>query len=629
LKDVVNFERLVILFFTILLLTLPYFVYNKLLSPPPPHGKSEKLTLKYRIIKNIHITIFFSLFYFLLFSFYKNQEIIYILTELSDSFNIKFIITSFIITIFILFAYTIFKNKNGLFYFDLFKTPKYILCSLFIFFFLVNVSFEFSRMYGIIPIEQFVFHLALPATGANFSMAEQFAIKPLVDTVFMLVFSMYILSLKVDIKGHCIYLPFDKFKKSFVIIAALLPIMGIMCVTVIIQLPQYILSHIKEPSAFYENEYIFPEYVNFSFPEKKRNLIVIFVESLETGFLTVENGGAFVEDLMPEVASLAVNNINYSQNTGIGGIVQLYGTEWTIAGIASCYLGIPLAVNFLNQTQWNNYSSLGSEFLPGAYGIGDILQTEGYKNYFILGSNVEFGGRDIFFKTHKDTVVFDYHYFHDNNYIPDNYKVWWGIEDRKLYQLAKTKITEIALEEPFFITLLTADTHPTGGYLDEQAEIIFDSQYKNVLRDMSKQLQAFVEWLYRQPFYENTTIVILGDHLYQNSSFFPENFSIQDLSSRYERKYFTGGNKENYNRYVINIFVNSLLSQDESKNRSISHFDILPLLIESIGGSYDAEGLALGRSLSIAGMTLVEKYGVQSMNEHLRQTSKLYNSFWF
>jgi phosphoglycerol transferase len=549
--------------------------------------------------------------------------------DLSGAFNKKFIVMSFFITIFVLFAYTIFKNKNGLIYFNLFLIPKYMLFSLFIFFFFVNMSFEFRRMYGIIPIEQFIFHLALPATGANFSMAKQFAIKPLIDTVFMLIFSMYILSLKVNIKGHCVQLAFDKFKRVFFIIAALLPVMGIICVTVIIELPQYILSLYKEPSTFYENEYISPEYVNFSFPEKKRNLIVIFVESLETGFLTVKNGGAFDEDLIPEVTSLTMNNINYSQGTGIGGIVQLFGTEWTIAGIASSYLGIPLAVNFLNQTDWNNYGTLGSEFLPGAYGIGDILHTAGYKNYFILGSAVEFGGRDKLFKTHKDTIIFDYNYFRNYNYIPENYNVWWGIEDRKLYQLAKTKISEIALlEEPFFITLLTADTHPVGGYLDEEADTVFDSQYKNVLHDMSKQLQAFIEWLYQQPFYENTTIVILGDHLYQDSSFFPRNFIIQKLSSRYEKKYFDGANNENYNRYIINIFINSLLSQDKNKKRSISHFDMLPLLIDSIGVSYDAEGLALGRSLNIPSMTLIEKYGVQALNYHLRQTSVLYNSFW-
>jgi phosphoglycerol transferase len=305
-----------------------------------------------------------------------------------------------------------------------------------------------------------------------------------------------------------------------------------------------------------------------------------------------------------------MNNINFSSNTGIGGAVQLSGTGWTVAAIVSYYCGVPLVLN-PNITGFggNDYGVL-FEFLPGAYGIGDILNKAGYKNYFILGSDIEYGGRDKFFKSHKDTIIFDYHYFHDNNYIPDNYKVWWGIEDRKLYQFAKNKIAEITQEEPFFITILTADSHFTGGYLDEQAEIVFDSQYKNVLRDMSKQLYAFLEWLCLQPFYESTTVVILGDHLYMDSSFFLKDFRGE--------------------RYPINIFINSVLPQSETKRRVLSHFDILPLLVESIGGSYNADGLALGRSLNVpeGKSTLIEKYGVRSMNEQLGHPSKLYNSLW-
>jgi phosphoglycerol transferase len=418
-------------------------------------------------------------------------------------------------------------------------------------------------------------------------------------------------------------------KKILASSAVLLPMLGVIGVVIIIGLPQYILSSFKKPFTFYEENYIFPERAAVSFPEKKRNLIVIMVESLETGFLTIEDGGAFTEDLMPEVALLAKKNLNISGTGGIGGPQQLYGTEWTIAGIASYYLGIPLAVNFLNQTDWNTYGTLGGQFLSGAYGIADILENAGYKNYFILGSDAQFGGRDKFFKTHKNTTIYDYLYFRDNGFIPEDYKVWWGIEDRKLYHLAKNKITETAQQEPFFVTLLTVDTHPADGYLDEQAERLFDTQYKNVIRDMSRQLHDFVDWVYRQPFYENTTLVILGDHLYQDSTIFPEHFRIQKLSSRYEKRYFDKNIKEVYNRYPINIFINSLLDPQNIKNRAFSHFDILPALVESIGGVYDTKGLALGRSMNIPGsLTLLEKYGEPLINEYLRRKSVLYNDLW-
>jgi phosphoglycerol transferase len=119
--------------------------------------------------------------------------------------------------------------------------------------------------------------------------------------------------------------------------------------------------------------------------------------------------------------------------------------------------------------------------MPNAYGIGDILSKEGYTNYFILGSEAEFGGRDKYFKTHGDTIIYDYRYFLDNGLVPKSYRVWWGFEDRKLYQFTKEKLLEIAKSPPFFLTLLTADTHPVDGYLDNEAEKMFGSQYENVL----------------------------------------------------------------------------------------------------------------------------------------------------
>ena len=612
-----------------ILLSLPFVIYTIIVRSI---DKSKKLLLRYYIFLNINIIIVYSLFYLFILSIYHSEGVFGTFIFLLESFNVKIFIIGLAINGLILTAYIILKKFDGRIQLHFSKFPKKLLFSMFVFSCLVNASIEFTEMYGIIPIEQFLFHFAFKITGANFSMVHKFIVKTLFGAILMFIFFLYVVSIKISINGQSFQLRFNKKKKSVTVISVLLPIAGIIITALIIQVPQYIASLYKESSKFYEENYIYPDHVKYSFPEEKRNLIVIFAESLETGFLTPENGGAFAEDLIPEVTELSKNNISYfSKNTGIGGIIQLYGTEWTIAGIAACYLGVPLAVNFLNQTGWNNYGILGDIFLPGAYGIGDILHAGGYKNYFILGSDIKFGGRDRLFENHKDTIIYDYIYFRDNNYIPLNYKKWWGIEDRKLYKFAKLKIEEIAQQEdPFFITLLTADSHPVGGYIDEYADKVFNSKYKNVLRDMSKQLYDFVEWLMQQPFYHNTTVVILGDHLYQDSAFFPDNFQIQNLSSKYDKSYFSGKSEDDYNRYVINIFINSLLSEVENENRKLSHFDILPLLVDSIGISYNTKGLALGRSLNIknSDSTLVEKYNIHFLNEELSRKSIVYNQLW-
>jgi phosphoglycerol transferase len=344
----------------------------------------------------------------------------------------------------------------------------------------------------------------------------------------------------------------------------------------------------------------------------------------------VNKGGTFSESLIPEIVYLGEKNINFSETKGLGGANQLYGTEWTIAGIAAAYTGVPLAVSALNQYEWNDYGLFGEQFMPGAFGIGDILASAGYTNYFILGSEAEFGGRDKFFKTHKDTVIWDYNYFRENHYIPDDYNVWWGFEDRKLYQFAKDKLLQIAdKNEPFFLTLLTADTHPSEGYLDNDAERKYPTQFENVLADMSGQLNDFIGWIQLQDFYDNTTIVILGDHLYQDSDIFPEEYKIHKLSGKYEVASFEDGTGENkYKRRPLNIFINSPLDPRQAKNREFSHFDIFPALIDSIGGKYNSTGLGLGRSMNKGEKTLVEQFGTSFMEENLKRKSELYNSLY-
>jgi phosphoglycerol transferase len=98
------------------------------------------------------------------------------------------------------------------------------------------------------------------------------------------------------------------------------------------------------------------------------------------------------------------------------------------------------------------------------------------------------------------------------------------------------------------LTLLTVDTHPADGYLDNEAEKMFGSQYENVLHDMSRQLYDFIFWLKDKDFFENTTVVILGDHLYMDSSVFQKDYS-----------------RKNDQRFPINIFINSILDEQKQK----------------------------------------------------------------
>ena len=56
---------------------------------------------------------------------------------------------------------------------------------------------------------------------------------------------------------------------------------------------------------FIDDNYVFPSNVELTFPEEKRNLIYIFLESMETTYADKENGGAYDVNYIPELTALA------------------------------------------------------------------------------------------------------------------------------------------------------------------------------------------------------------------------------------------------------------------------------------------------------------------------------------
>lgn len=364
----------------------------------------------------------------------------------------------------------------------------------------------------------------------------------------------------------------------------------------------YIKNQLKK-SNFIEENYVNPKEVEIIFPESKRNLIYIFVESLEMTNVSVENGGALKTSYIPELEELALENINFSNTNKLGGAYQLTGSAWTTNAMISHTSGVPLKLPIFNNNYFNDLS------VPGAYGIGDILKENGYENYLMIGSRAIFGGREEYFKYHGDYKIYDYEYAKENNWIDEDYFVWWGYEDRKLYEFAKEELEKISKnDEPFNFTLLTVDTHFFDGYLDNECETKFDKKYANTFSCASSMLDEFINWIKKQDFYENTTIVITGDH-----------FTIQD--DLYERKVY-----ENYDRTIYNAFINLDVKPKNTKERLFTTLDMLPTTLASLGVEIEGNRLGLGTNLFSDEKTLPEEYGFKYFDKELLKNSDFYNN---
>lgn len=466
-------------------------------------------------------------------------------------------------------------------------------------------SIYYKTNYAEQTFDTIIYHLLRGPEKANtevVGIALKVCIIPIISIVAILVLPI-IIKKNIRIKKLKIF-PINIILKNKIKYSLIILLISVFFALGQIGLYTFIFNQLQR-SEIFEDEYVTSESVRIVFPEQKRNLIYIFLESMETSLISKENGGGWDYTIIPELKKLAEENINFSNTEKLGGALSLPGTWWTAAGMVSQTSGVPLKVSLQDHNSYAGFSS----FLPGAYSLGDILKKEGYNLKLMVGSDAEFGGRKDYFTTHGNYEIFDFYTAIEEGKMTEEDEVWWGYSDDDLFKWAKDEILELAKkEESFNFIMLTADTHFTDGYLSENVGDEFKTQYENVFAYSSKCVYEFVEWIKTQDFYDNTTIVIVGDHIGMQTEFYEEHL------------------EKDYTRTVYNVFINSAVPDINSKNRQFSTMDIFPTVLASIGVNIEGEKLGLGTNLFSGEPTLVEKYGYEFINKELAKRSNYYNN---
>lgn len=489
------------------------------------------------------------------------------------------------------------------------KILRVILIILSVIFVIVGSIFKyfsdwFIGYFGEITPEQFLFNLKSPLKGTESTIIFDIIKGP----VFCIIFTTVLFG--IIILFSCNIFMNIKYKRVCIINQKLYQVVVII-ITFIFMLQNVIYGfqklHLKEiiksytsDSTYLEDNYKDPRKVKLLFPKQKRNLIHIYLESMETSFLSKDLGGYQDENLIPELTELLNEGDSFSHNDVYGGPKQTYGSSWSIASMVNMMAGIPLKIA--------EYGTNGS-FLPGIITLGDILEAEDYEQTIMFGSDIDFGGLSTYFKDHGNYNQFDLKHAKAIGLIPEDYYEWWGFEDEKLYEYAKEEIIRLAnTGKPFNFTMETADTHFPDGFLSPNAPTLYDKQYANVIAFASKQAYDFINWLKEQHFYENTTVVITGDHLSMDEAFFA------DWDPNYERN-------------VYNVILNSgttTENTDRFKNRQYSLLDFYPTILASIGVEIKGDRLGLGTNLYSDKPTLIERDGLYKFNDELSLNSKFY-----
>lgn len=365
-------------------------------------------------------------------------------------------------------------------------------------------------------------------------------------------------------------------------------------------------GNISTESDFIEDHYVDPNSVKLTFPETKRNLIYIFLESMENTFTDPSSCDTVAVNYIPRLTALAQENISFSHSTGMGGAQSLEGTTWTAAAMVAQTCGVTVKVPL-------GGDDYGEEeyYMPGIVALGDILEQEGYRQVLLLGSKGAFANRDAYFADHGNYEMVDLIALRQSGRLPEDYYEWWGYEDEKLFVYAKEELTRLAQTgEPFNFTMLTADTHFPDGYVCRLCEDTYEEQYGNVMRCSDQQVVALIEWIQAQPFYENTTIILSGDHLTMDPEF------LADID-------------ENYIRTSYNCIINAPVEPVSTQNRQFGSIDMFPTTLAAMGVEIEGNRLGLGTNLFSGEKTLSEQYGHTQLDAELQKGSEFYFNKFF
>ncbi|MES2149504.1 MAG: sulfatase-like hydrolase/transferase [Pseudomonadota bacterium] len=360
----------------------------------------------------------------------------------------------------------------------------------------------------------------------------------------------------------------------------------------------YDVSALKYASANFGPDYFGANYIppgSVMLVEKKpKNLILIYVESLEMGYA---NGSEFGRDLLAPLTDL--------QGTTFPDYEQAPGTGWTIAAIVATQCAVPLERVTIFDA--NTQGQMVDSFLKKAVCLSDVLADHGYRNVFMGGASPSFAGKGRFLNQHHYHEVYGKEDWLLGG-VSESDMNGWGLYDGDLFQRAKAKLRTLsASHQKFNLTLLTVDTHEPEGHLSKSCARSGFAEFGGVVSCTAREVAEFVRFARDNGYMETTNIVIVGDHLSREN---PLSAQLTQLP----------------NRTIFNTFLSN---EPPAPNRTqLLHFDLMPTILEFSGFAIPDGRLGLGYSAFNQHPSHPPKERMHEMEKDLLNRSYEYMALW-
>ena len=480
---------------------------------------------------------------------------------------------------------------------------------------IVNSTFWMSKEFGEVYPYEFFYHLFFGLnefTEINqdyfFSFIQNGFILPACASVLIYLIIKFINRAQVQ---SLFVIKLINITNSFFKIRVLLLLITLSIIWLLVSINIQILFTKTHDGDFFKNNYVAPQLEKILAPKVKRNLILIFVESLSAEY---ENTIRYPDDLLKDIKALTENNTSLQ-------FKQALHNRWTQSGIFDSMCGAPLKHNFAMRFQdkpreksWNIFSIFFKPFnsypkyAPKIICLGDVLKHHGYKNIFMGGADLNFAGKGQFLTQHGYDIAYGKQ--HWENLGERDFNQWGLHDDRLFLQAKKILLDPDKLAQPFNLTMLTLNLHEPHGFTDKTCESKNIYDYKGLVKCTDHALADFVQFFYTNELQHTTDLVILGDH-----------------NPRSKKSLVDG--KETDNQFIFNRFISETKLQ---LNRSMTyHFGIFPSILNMLGFTFPNN--QLGIEPSFFGEAVVEsaisKLKPEELNEFINQYSEFYSKLMY
>ena len=348
---------------------------------------------------------------------------------------------------------------------------------------------------------------------------------------------------------------------------------------------------------YFHEYYKDPSRINFHLKQQPKNLILIYVESLEANY---QDKTLFKRDFLKSLNALDLPKTSFNH------FIQAPNTGWTMAGIIASQCGVPYKLS--NPYIGNMLGQHLKSFMPHASCLGDILSAKGYTNIFLNGSSLDFAGQGLFFKTHHYDEIYGRTEWQHKGYSSEDLK-FWGLSDDNLFAEAKLTLNRLMqAQKPFNLTLLTIDTHGIDGRLSKTCLKHGGRTFEDIVECTSTEVAGFIAYVAKRGWLDRVTIVVTGDHLVMANAISHKLNQSQD-------------------HYIYNLLISNAKLKKTRDN--IVHFDLLPSILQALGFSWGDDRLGLGYSaFGLINPGLEPEKRLNQLKKTILSNSTTYNKLW-